>query len=294
MQSDMFSECDKIKQDINKVRVLQSSTETYNTVNHHGIDKTEYSWKKLIILTLMAGTYVSIGASSGLIVAGSMNQSPSNTDKSQVNLGVFRLVYGFVGLPLGFIMIVSCGAELFTSVCLYMTVSWWEKKISILKLFKLFLVSWLGNFVGCIIISGVYYVSGLFNGQDSFLFYLVSHKIEEEWGQVFFRGVFANYLVCITTWITNASLDLTGKIVAIWFLIAVLAMLGYEHCIANMFYLMMALFQGLPLTIKDIFWNNLIPSTLGNIVGGSLCFASVYSFAFGNADLKLNKYRYLH
>lgn len=279
--------------DIEKQRVYQTSTETYHTIVHHGIEKSKYSWKKLTLLTIIAGTYVSLGASSGLIVGGSMNQSPSNPNTSQINLGVFRLVYGFIGLPVGFIMIVNCGAELFTSICLYMTISWWERKISLLKLIKLYIISWIGNYIGCIIIAGMYYLSGIFNHQDDFLFYFVSHKVEEPWFQVFVRGIFANYIVCITTWMTNVSLDYTGKIFAIWLPIAVLAMLGYEHCIANMFYLMMALFQGLPLTFKEIIWNNLIPSTLGNIIGGGLCFGTVYSFAYGSADIKLHKYRYL-
>jgi formate/nitrite transporter len=276
-----------------KRAIVLSAPEVYAEVSHLGAEKAKYSWKKLIILTIMAGTYVGLGASSGVLVGGSLTQSPHNPDKTQVNVGVFRLVYGFIGLPLGFICIVNCGADLFTSMCLYMTTAWWDKKIPLTSLLRIYVVSWIGNFAGCSIIACMYYLAGTFNGQDGYLSYMVEHKVQETWVQVFFRGIFANFLVCITTWMTNAALDFTGKVFAIWLPISVLAMLGYEHSIANMFYFIMALLQGIHLTAEQIFWRNLIPATLGNIIGGGLCFATVYSFAYGKADLKLLKYRYV-
>lgn len=275
-----------------KRAIVLSAPEVYAEVSVLGQEKTKYSWRKLIILTFMAGSYVGLGGATGILLAGSMNQAPSNPDKTQVNVGVFRLVYGVFSLPLGFLAIVNAGADLFTSMCLYMTTAWWDKKITLLQLLRIWVVSWIGNFAGCITIAGFYTLSGLFNG-NLYLEYAALHRVELPWEQVFVRGIFANFLVCITTWMANAALDFTGKVFATWLPISAISFCSYEHSVANMFYLMMALFQGVPLTAKQILWNNIIPSTLGNIVGGAIFFASVYSFAYNKPDLRMTKDRFL-
>ena len=96
-----------------------------------------------------------------------------------------------------------------------------------------------------------------------------------------------NWLVAIATFMANAAQDLTGKFVGIWLPISAFASVGYEHCIANQFVFCMALMMGAPLTPYQIIVQNLIPSTLGNWVGGAICVATVYAFIYGRTPLRI-------
>ena len=80
----------------------------------------------------------------------------------------------------------------------------------------MWVVSWFGNFIGCAIFVGLMYAAGIYEGKNWFTLYLATKKVHYGWGKVFVRGIFANWLVGIATWMANAAQDLTGKAVAIW------------------------------------------------------------------------------
>jgi formate/nitrite transporter len=222
-----------------------------------------------------------------------MNQAPSYPDASQHNYGLFKLVFGAVGFPFAFMTIVVCGSELFTSQCAYTTAAWLERQIPLLKVVKMLLITWCGNFIGCVIVAYLFHVSEVFNHKDAYLKMVVHDKLQLSWTVVIVRGIFANWLVGIATWMANAALDLSGKAIAVWLPISSFAAIGFEHCIANMFVFVMAVAQGAEATPKQILWDNLVPATIGNYIGGAFFIAASYSFVYGKPCLKLTKDRFV-
>lgn len=175
-------------------------------------------------------------------------------------------------------------------MCAYGAAAWWEGKIPAWKALYLLVVSWLANFAGCAIMAGLYYAAGTYAGHDGYLLYVSIDKVNHGWGATFVKGIFANWLVAIATFMANAAQDLTGKFVGIWLPISAFASVGYEHCIANQFVFSMALMMGAPLTAQQIIVNNLIPATLGNWVGGAICVSTVYAFIYGRTPHMIYDY----
>jgi formate/nitrite transporter len=154
------------------------------------------------------------------------------------------------------------------------------------------MLTWFGNFIGCLMAVGIFYLSEMYDKKDSYLIMVTEDKLHMSWGVVFVKGIIANWLVGIATWMANAALDLSGKAIAVWLPIFSFAAIGFEHCIANMFVLMMGIAQGAPATVEQVLWKNLIPATLGNWVGGAICVSTLYSFVYGKPDFKMTKSRF--
>lgn len=275
-----------------KKALILSPPEIYAEIAHLGYEKAQYPWYKVLALSIIAGGYVGLGAATCYLIGGLMNQAPSYPDKSQHNYGVFKLVFGAVGFPFAFMTIVVCGSELFTSQCAYTTAAWLEKQIPLTKVVKMLVITWCGNFIGCIIVAYLFHAGEVFEHKDDYLKMVFNDKLKLSWSVVIVKGIFANWLVGIATWMANASLDLTGKAVAVWLPISSFAAIGFEHCVANMFVFMMAISQGSKATIKQILWDNLVPSTIGNYIGGAFFVAASYSFIYGKPSLALSKDRF--
>jgi formate/nitrite transporter len=267
--------------------VLKKSIQT-------GKDKATYPIHKFALLSIIAGAYVSLGFSTCLMVGGNLIEAPSNPNKELVNVGYFKLIFGAVGFPFGFTAIVICGGELFTSLCAYMMCSWWEKKTSAWDGIRILVISWVFNFIGCVGVAGLLLSSQVFsNGRDRYTIYLAEEKVENSWIVTFVRGIFANWLVGIATWMSTAAQDLTGKAVGIWLPISAFVMLGFQHCVANMFLLTFAMMLGANISVYQLFVMNLIPSSLGNWIGGAIIVATLYCFSYGEPSFDIEKSRLL-
>lgn len=260
---------------------ILSPAEIFAECAHHGEEKAKFPWYKIWILTIIAGCYVGFGFTTCLLVGGMLQQAPEVGTPEQYNYGIYKLIFGAVGFPFAFTTIVVCGAELYTSLCAYMTAAWWEGKVTVLTCIRMLVISWTGNFLGCALMAGLLCASEIYHGKTTTLFYIAHDKVSHGWGATLVKGIFANWLVGIATWMANAAQDLTGKAIGIWLPIAAFGMLGFEHCIANMFLFVMAWCEGAHITAKQFIWYNLVPSTIGNYIGGGVCLATVYAFAFG-------------
>ncbi|GBF96475.1 hypothetical protein Rsub_09817 [Raphidocelis subcapitata] len=263
-------------------RMLLTPPEVYAACVRHGADKAACGWFKLLVLTVMAGAYVGVGFSLALLIGGNLG-----LDIYKERPGLFSLLLGAVGFPTGFTLIVIAGGELFTSLCLYMAVAWWEGRASGRDFWRLLAVSWVGNFAGAGLMVGLMLAAGSFDGKAAFT---VGHGF----GRCFVLGVLCNFLVCLATWMANAAQDMTGKFVAIWLPISAFVAMGFEHTIANQYLLPLAatlgrlhpdLISAVPgarhLSAYDLVVGNLIPTTLGNVVGGALCVGTAYACAYG-------------
>lgn len=177
--------------------------------------------------------------------------------------------------PAGLAMVILAGSELFTGNCM-MVIGVAEKRFGVKALLLSWLVVYLGNFVGGLIVSALAVYGGTFANYYESLIATAAAKTSLAFGDAFFRGILCNVLVCLGVWMAFASKDAGGKVIALFFPIMVFVLCGYEHCIANMFYVPGGLFccarygaaaEGL--TWGAFFLKNLLPVTLGNIVGGA-------------------------
>lgn len=275
-----------------KKALILSPPEIYAEITHLGYEKAQYPWYKVLALSIVAGGYIGLGATTCFLIGGMMNQAPWFPNSEEHNYGLFKLVYGAVGFPFSFTTIVVCGSELFTSQCAYTTCAWLEKQISLAKVLKMLIITWCGNFIGCVAIAYLFHVSTLYNHKDMYVQYVFRDKLHQPWSVIIVKGIFANWLVGIATWMANAALDLSGKFIAIWLPISSFAAIGLEHCIANMFILVLAISQGEEATFKQVIWHNLVPATIGNYIGGAFFIAAIYSFIYGKPCLKLTKDRF--
>ncbi len=230
----------------------------------------------MFLLAIAAGAFVAFGAHSCLTVM---------TGTIGVSWGLAKLIGGIV-FSTGLMMVVLTGAELFTGNVL-MTFSLFEKKISLLELLKSWVVVYFGNFVGAIVIAGLVFSTGAsHNASDAVGVITLSTattKVNLSFLQAFTSGILCNWLVCLAVWMAACSRRIIGKIFAIFFPIMIFVASGYEHCVANMFFIPEGIFtKTIPsvvvasnlsadalanLTWQGFVVNNLIPATLGNIVG---------------------------
>lgn len=263
-------------------RIMLNPMETYEECVSITKKKVKYSLFKLSLLTIIGGAYVGLGATTCFLIGGLLRQAnPKLTE--EYNYGVYKLVFGAIGFPMGFTAIIVCGAELYTSICAYTMAAFLEGEITILEKIKLLVISWVGNFIGALLLVGILYLSQIYGHEhDITLIAVANMKVSLGWGVVLIRGIMANWLVGIATWMANSAQDLTGKAVAIWLPISAFAMIGYEHCIANQYILVMAVAQGADLTFKQIVWDNLVPATIGNWIGGAIMVGAWYCMIYGH------------
>lgn len=271
-----------------EVRNLSALTtgEILEKVSDSGIAKAEGKTLRLLIWALLAGAYIAFGAQASQMVSFNLLADPDS-------LGVGRLVSAAV-FPVGLMMVVLCGAELFTGNCL-MIIGVLDRKIRISGMLRNWVLVYLGNFLGALLVVALMKSTGLWETGSGLLGASViktaQAKVQLSFGQAFVRGVLCNWLVCLAVWMSTGARETVSKIFAIWFCIGLFVISGFEHSIANMYFIpagiAAAADSGLAqlagcdvsvLTVGNFLVKNLLPVTLGNILGGGLFVGMVYWF----------------
>lgn len=233
-------------------------------------------------------SFLSAITAGGFIAIAFVFYTTTQVGASEIPWGVSKLIGGLV-FSLGVIMCVVFGAELFTSSTLTV-VARASKRINWLQMFKNWVVVYFGNFVGAISIVLLVWFSGQImaaKGQWGLVILnTAQHKIHHAWFEAFCLGIFCNIMVCIAVWMSYAGKSLTDKTFIMMLPIAMFVASGFEHCVANMFMIPMGIaishFAGpefwaainvdpaqfADLDLSHFVFKNLIPATLGNIVGG--------------------------
>lgn len=243
-----------------------------------GVYKNNTPWKKLAFLAFLGGAFIALGGLLTVVVAGGMPETLS------VNPGVVKFVAGAL-FPVGLIMVSVAGADLFTSDCAAMVLPCARKETKINALIKVWVLSYIFNFFGTQFIAYfMTYKVGLISADpwQGYLHNLASAKVNQDFWKVFIKGVGANWLVCLGTWMGFAGKDIISKSIGIWIPVMLFVTLGYEHSIANMFFIPAAIYSGVDITWSSFIIQNLIPATIGNIVGG----AGLVGFAYWYIYLK--------
>jgi formate/nitrite transporter len=185
--------------------------------------------------------------------------------------------------PIALFLIIITGGELFTGNLMLLSVALMSGKTTWYALFRNWFIVYLGNFTGCVIMGyfGTYLASMIdADPYQAYLQNVVKTKMSLGWGSVFLRGIGANWLVCLAVFLGVASESFEGKIIGMWWPIAAFATIGYEHCIANMYFIMTGLMYSSPYTFGEFLARNLIPATLGNMVAAIIFMACVYYYVY--------------
>lgn len=284
---------------------MLTPAETAQSVSGGLNHKARMPLLSVVYLSIMAGGAIAMGdifwAHATVGVAKSASPGVAN-------------FLGGLAFSVGLMMVVFFGGHLFTS-SIMSGVSTMEKKLPIGKMASYWTIVWIFNFVGSVVIAYMYYKSNLPLKYDgSILKHFVGlgvGKTSLSFEAAFIRGIFCNVFVCMAVWAAIAAKDTAGKILAIAFIIAAFVGSGYEHCVANMFIITEALIakshylaqvggdmQALSdllhhipvekleaLNIESFLVKNLLPVTLGNIVGG-LFFVGIIGFISHKPDMK--------
>ncbi len=267
-----------------------------------GVRKAELPLLTMFGLAILAGAFIALGAifatTAGAGAGGAAINAADGTlaYKAALPYGVQRLLMGLV-FSVGLILVVVGGAELFTGNNL-IVMAWASRKVSTKALLRNWVVVYLGNFVGSIGTALLVYFSGQYkfgaNAIGATALSIANSKASLEFFPAIFLGILCNALVCLAVWMTYSARSTTDKILAIVFPISAFVAAGFEHSVANMYFVPIGLFikyldpattqkivEASKLNLDKLTWtnffvNNLIPVTIGNIIGGAVLVAAIY------------------
>ncbi len=243
-----------------------------------GVTKARLPPLKTLMLGALAGAFIGLGALYFTIVA----------SDTQLSFGVAR-VLGGLAFSLGLVLVVVAGAELFTGNNL-LVMAWADGRISTTEVLRNWALVFIANAAGAIGLAVIVYLSHHADMNkhavaDAYL-RIAAAKTALPFAQAFFKGVLCNLLVCLAVWIALAGHSVTDKIIAIVFPISAFVAAGFEHSVANMYFIPLGIMLkndgSVPADVNTAtldwagFAGNLLPVTLGNIVGGSVMVALVY------------------
>lgn len=239
-----------------------------------GVAKASKSAADIFKLGIVSGCHIAFGAYLAITVGGACPGIAS------ANPGLQKMITGAFGLPFGLIMTLVTGGELFTGNTALVTGSVMEGKTTTADLIKNWTASYAGNFVGSLLLALLAYKSGTLGNAPASVA-IATAKCSMPFQTAFVRGILCNWLVCMAVYMASGCASLIGKMVAVWFPISAFVALGLDHSVANMFIIPLGMMRGADVSIADFLTKNLLPVTLGNIVGGALCVMGLYGSAFG-------------
>lgn len=268
------------------------------------IGKVSNSLWKTVLLGIMAGAFISVGASASSVSMYGIAE-----------VGIARTVGGVV-FPIGLMLILLIGGELFTGNCL-IVIGILDKRYTVSAMVKNLIIVFFSNLAGAVFTALLVTYSGQFGFSDNALgAYVIKVAIAKsaiDSGTIFISAILCNIIVCAAVFMAAGAKDVTGKILGTFFPIFVFVICGFEHCVANMYYISAGIFAARnesyavkavelygftqerlrTLNWINMFTDNLVPATLGNIVGGALFVGVPLYFLYrekkGGADISPHK-----
>ena len=158
-----------------------------------------------------------------------------------------------------------------------------KKKYGIMPILKNWTIVYIGNFIGAIFFVYIMvWCTGIVDADPwkSAIVQIAQAKVDMSGWVVFLKGIGANWLVCLAVWLGFSAHSTAGKMMGLWFPVMCFVAIGYEHSIANMFFIPLGMLQGAAISWSDFILANLIPATFGNIVGGALFVGCIYSYLY--------------
>ena len=269
---------------------FQTITEVIEQNIQNGIKKTNLTTKKLILLGIAAGFFIGIGAEASSLAMHGIS-----------NVGLARTVAGAV-FPIGLMLIVLLGGELFTGNCL-ISMAVYDKKAKLKGMIRNLIIVYISNFIGAALMAWMINNCGQLNfsdgGAGAFTIKVALGKVVIDPIQAIVSGILCNVLVCLAIFMAATAKDVAGKCIAIFFPIFVFVISGFEHCVANMYYIPAGIFAAhnplyaakatelYGITVEQLsginfgtMFSNLIPVTIGNIIGGMVFVGLLYWYLY--------------
>lgn len=244
-----------------------------------GSTKAKLTVVQMLVLGVFAGAFIGFGAQGAITIGQSLTSIDPGLQK-----------FAFAGaFPVGLMLVVICGAELFTGNNL-MTLGCLNCHFKWSDLLRNWFFVYLANFIGSVILALFVANSGLMAAGTpaaDLAVAIATKKASIAFVPAIIRGILCNTLVVLAVWMATGARDVIGKIFAIWFPIMLFVLSGYEHSVANMYFLPLGMYLGAPLTWGQIWLNNLIPVTIGNIIGGALIVPLFYYVAYMKASMPM-------
>ena len=232
-----------------------------------GVRKAKLTAIQTLTLGVLAGAFIAFGGMLYTLVM---------TDAT-LGFGLSRLVGG-IAFSLGLILVVVGGAELFTGNNL-IVMAWAERRVTTAELLRNWLLVYLANALGAgAMVVFMLLADGLSLGGSALVLTaegIAEGKLTLSFTEALFRGILCNVLVCLAVWLCFAAHSVSGKILAIVFPISAFVALGFEHSIANMYLIPIGMLVGPGFDLMALL-GNLLPVTLGNVIGGGVLVALVY------------------
>ncbi|PNQ94993.1 formate transporter FocA (plasmid) [Azospirillum argentinense] len=253
-----------------------------------GVKKANYDGATLFALAVLAGAFIALG---GLFATVAMSGA-----EGMLPYGVTRLLGGLV-FSLGLILVIVGGAQLFTGDAL-MVMAWASGRVRTGRMLRVWTMVWIGNFVGAAGTALLVFLSGQYafghGAVGASALYFATAKAGLPAGQAFFLGILCNVLVCLAVWLALGARSVTDKIMAIVFPVSAFVAAGFEHCVANMYFVPLGLLiewgapasfwadlgRAAPVIPVGQFLLNLAAVTLGNWFGGAVLVGAVYWFIY--------------
>ena len=259
-----------------------------------GIGKAALPFGTMLVLGILAGAFIAFASQGSSMAAFNLLAHPDT-------FGMGRCLAGVV-FPTGLMLVVVAGGELFTGNTM-MGIALVERRISLGGMLRNWSVVYLGNLIGSLIVAFMITESGLLNSGANLLggvtIRIASGKVSFGFMQAVYLGILCNWLVCLAVWFAWGAKDIAGKLLGVFFPIWLFITSGFEHCVANMYYVPAGIMaaknpawaeaSGLPAeTLARLTWEsfvtaNLVPVTLGNIIGGGIFVGMAYWYAYRRA-----------
>lgn len=244
--------------------IVEAAVKKRDFMNEHPL--------RYFISAMLAGAYVGLG----IILIFSLG-APLAAMQSPFQSLVMGASFG-----IALTLVIFAGSELFTGNNMFFTASTLARRTSVKDLGKNWTLVFIGNLAGAVVVGLLVLGTGLFKGiaPEHLIFAASAKKMSLPVMELFFRGILCNWLVCLAIWMASRTTNEAAKIMLIWWCLFAFIASGYEHSVANMTLLSTALMlPGHPATITLAGWfHNMIPVTLGNIVGGAVFMACAYWF----------------
>jgi len=235
-----------------------------------GSKKANLSIINMIVLGILAGIFIGFGAHGDIILIQTLGS---------IDIGLAKFM-GAAVFPVGIMLVVMAGAELFTGNNL-MALSVMTGKEKMIKVFKNWTFVYIGNFIGSIILAFLLSKSGLYGEAAALKAVAIAEsKISITFSQAVIRGVMCNILVVLAVWMQTGAKDFIGKIFILWFPVMLFVLSGFEHSIANMYFIPLGKYLGGNFTWSQMWLNNIIPVTIGNLIGGALIIPTAYWISY--------------